>query len=338
MSDELAGLLRELADTAETPPPVSGADVRATAGRRRRRRRTTAAVAGGCVAAALAAFLTLNLTAQGTQQRPSPAASADPTFTPATPDATVDLSRRVLIVADRELPISAGTFETPTPTGLMTVTAKSSTKIVTGGTVGLDDAYEMKLPWVLELSPIEATATTDANPNGREGTDGAENGVEEGGDVGDGTRDTADTSAPTDPAAPRETGEASEAGEASEVGEAGEAGASKRADGSPTPTSTPPLTQTQTQTPDRPTVYIAALTYDEKAPGNYDTTPGWIGLRSADARWLYERLAKGAIVEFRGAAPTPEPTPTGTMTPAPALTAPTTDDDGPVAATPSAGS
>ncbi|UUU32491.1 L,D-transpeptidase [Streptomyces sp. CA-210063] len=288
MSDELTTRLRELAETAETSPPGSGADVRATAGRRRRRRRTTAATAGGCAAAALAAFLTLSVaSSHGTEDRREPAASATPTVdVSAAPDATVDLSRRTLTVAGRELPISSGTLKTPTPTGLMTVTAKSTDKIVTGETLGFGDGYEMKLPWVLELTPVEAS---DAGDEG--GSDvGEDGGAEDGADVGDERRGTATlpgtgaeraTTAPSEPAS-----------------------------GSPTRRVAGTV------------VYIAALTYDEKAPGTYDTTPGWIGLRTADARWLYERLRQGALVEIRGAPTTPEPRPTGT----PTVTPPTTDE------------
>lgn len=267
MSDELTTRLRELAETAATPPPGSGADVRATAGRRRRRRRTTAAAAGGCAAAALAAFLTVSVTSShGTEKRHSPAASATSTATSAAaPDATVDLSRRTLTVAGRELPISSGTLKTPTPTGLMTVTAKNTDEIVTSEMLGLGDAYEMKLPWVLELSPVGASDTGDGSDVGDERGTGAERA----------------TTAPSEPAG-----------------------------GSPTLPAA------------RGAVFIAALTYDEKAPGNYDATPGWIGLRTADARWLYERLRQGALVEIQGAPTTAEPTPDTT----PTATPPTTED------------
>ncbi|UUU23590.1 L,D-transpeptidase [Streptomyces sp. DSM 40750] len=285
MSDELTSRLRELAETAESPPPGSGADVRATAGRRRRRRRTTAATAGGCAAAALAAFLTLSVaSSHGTEHRRSPAASATPAATAAAaPDAKVDLSRRILTVAGRELPISSGTSKTPTPTGLMTVTAKNSDKLVTGETLGLGDAYEMKLTWVLELSPVEPSGT--GGEDGSDVGDAPGTGDEDGSDVGDerGTGGERATTAPSEPAS-----------------------------------------ESPTQRAARRVVYIAALTYEEKAPGNYDTTPGWIGLRTADARWLYERLRRGALVEIQGAPTTAEPTP--------AVTTPTTDD-GPVVPT-----
>jgi lipoprotein-anchoring transpeptidase ErfK/SrfK len=51
------------------------------------------------------------------------------------------------------------------------------------------------------------------------------------------------------------------------------------------------------------TTYLAALTYDDKAPGNYDTTGGWIGLRTADAQWLYGQLRKGSVVDVESSLP-----------------------------------
>lgn len=238
MSDELTVRLRELAGTAEAPPPGSGAEVRATAGRRRRRRRRrSAAVVGGCAAAGLAAVLTLNVASHGTEGHPSTAASPVPSAT-AGPDATVDLSRHVLTFAGRELPISAGTARNPTPTGLMTVTGKDSTVVFTGDTVGFDSGYDLKMAWVVTLSPVEASAP---------GEDGASR--------------------------------------------TGEATALSPAAGGP--------------------IRIAAIAHNEKAPGNQDTTTGWIGLRTTDARWLYERLPEGAVVDIRdaGAAPSRAATP-----------------------------
>ena len=60
----------------------------------------------------------------------------------------------------------------------------------------------------------------------------------------------------------------------------------------------------QLRTPQNRTNYIVAFTLDEKAPGNYDSTTGWIGLRRTDAEWLYRRLDRGAVVAVVGAAPT----------------------------------
>ncbi|MFE5137982.1 L,D-transpeptidase [Streptomyces fagopyri] len=48
---------------------------------------------------------------------------------------------------------------------------------------------------------------------------------------------------------------------------------------------------------DGTTNFVGALSADQKAPGNYDVTGGWIGLRPADAQWLYGQLDPGAVVE-----------------------------------------
>lgn len=209
MSDELASGLRELAQDAETPPSVSGAEIRLRAVRRRRRRFrwTAVTVAGACAAASLALVLALNLTGGDREDRPSPAASptAPPSSpSPAAPAATVDLSRRVLTVAGRELSISSGSVRYPTATGRLTVVAKDSARAL-GVFSG---KYVEKVAWVIDLR------------------------------AADGTKN-----------------------------------------------------------------FVAALINDEKAPGNYDVTTGWIGLRRTDAQWLYEKLALGAVIEIRGASP-----------------------------------
>ncbi|MFI5687266.1 L,D-transpeptidase [Streptomyces sp. NPDC051636] len=54
---------------------------------------------------------------------------------------------------------------------------------------------------------------------------------------------------------------------------------------------------------DGTSTYLAAMPYDEKAPGNYDITSGWIGLRFSDAEWLYGQLRPGAVVEIAGRSP-----------------------------------
>ncbi|MGW2640838.1 L,D-transpeptidase [Streptomyces sp. NPDC001348] len=59
--------------------------------------------------------------------------------------------------------------------------------------------------------------------------------------------------------------------------------------------------------------FIAAVPYDEKAPGKYDVTSGWIGLRLSDAKWLYGRLRTGAVVDVVNATAA-EPAPGGTPT------------------------
>ncbi|MGW7048891.1 L,D-transpeptidase [Streptomyces avermitilis] len=65
--------------------------------------------------------------------------------------------------------------------------------------------------------------------------------------------------------------------------------------------------------------YLGGLSSDEKAPGNYDTTRGWIGLRVPDAKWLYGRLAVGDTVNIEGTvstadSATPDPSGAGTAT------------------------
>lgn len=219
MSDELTSELRELAAEGETLPALSGAEIRGRAVRRRRRRRTALAVTGASAAAALALVVAVNLGGD-TDQRPSPAAS--PTGTPslpAVPDATVDLSRRVVSVAGRELPLSSGSAWTPTATGRMTVTGKEAVKLMPGSEVGLKGKYSLKVPWVIEFSASDGKAN-----------------------------------------------------------------------------------------------YIAALTYDDKAPGSYDRTSGWIGLRQTDAKWLYEQLRPGSVIEIEGIAPSSIPTGRATAT------------------------
>ncbi|WP_329533248.1 L,D-transpeptidase [Streptomyces sp. NBC_01450] len=216
MSDELASGLRELAQDAETPPSLSGAEIRLRAVRRRRFRRTAVTVAGACAAASLALVVALNLTGGDREDRPSPAASPTappstpaPTRTPAGPVATVDLARRVLTVAGRELPISSGSVRYPTATGRMTVVTKEEMK----AEPMFSGKYVEKVAWAIGLRAADGTTNV-----------------------------------------------------------------------------------------------IGALTSDEKAPGNYDVTSGWIGLRREDAQWLYEQLAPGAAIEIEGASATPTAT------------------------------
>ncbi|MFM9551306.1 MULTISPECIES: L,D-transpeptidase family protein [Streptomyces] len=314
MSDELTLRLRELAESAESLPPGSGAEVRATAGRRRRRRRTTAAVAGGCAAAGLAAVLTLNTVSHGTERDSALAASAPPSATAESPDATVDLSRRVLTVAGRELPISAGTAETPTPTGLMTVTAKADVKLVPGATVGFGDEYDGQLTWVLELTPVGTDATGATAATGGSAWTEATAGT-----AGTGTNAGADAFDPADPSAEPDRTEPTD-------GTTGGSDGTGPTDGTtdgPTDGTGPGerFSAVPTRPPGDSEVWIAALPlYElyERAPGTSDMTSGWIGLRTTDARWLYGRLPTGAIVEIRGTSPTPPtvvPTPTPSQTP-----------------------
>ncbi|MGP4043248.1 L,D-transpeptidase [Streptomyces sp. 2A115] len=211
---ELTIALHELAQDHETPVPVPGSEIRHRAVGRRRRRKVSLAAAGATVAAALALVATVAFTGgEGARSTPPAATYSAPTQpattapSPARVAATVDLSRRVLAVGDRTLPISSGAAATPTPTGLMTVTAKWEAGTVPGEPAGLKE-YDTKATWVMRLRA----------PNDR-------------------------------------------------------------------------------------TNYLLALTWDEKAPGNYDTTGGLIGLRSVDAKWLYGQLGPGSVVEVVGAAP-----------------------------------
>ncbi|MFF4487612.1 L,D-transpeptidase [Streptomyces sp. NPDC001544] len=64
---------------------------------------------------------------------------------------------------------------------------------------------------------------------------------------------------------------------------------------------------------DGATTFLAAIPNGTKAPGKYDTTSGWIGLRLSDAKWLYGRLRIGAVVDIvrtTAAEPAPGGTPT----------------------------
>ncbi|MFF3407165.1 hypothetical protein ACFYW8_13385 [Streptomyces sp. NPDC002742] len=215
MSHELTSELRELAAEGERPPTLTGAEIRGRAVRRRRRRRTAMAAAGASVAGALVLVVVVSL-GGGTHHDPPPAAS--PTVTPsppvATPDATIDLGRRVISVAGRELTLTSDSLTGYVPTLRSTVTVKEPTMMVSGKTVGFSGAYSFKASWAIELTA-----------------------------------------------------------------------------------------------PDGTTDYVGAITGDEK--GFYDAVHGWIGLREADAKWLYERLAPGSVVEIRpssGGPSSPDPT------------------------------
>ncbi|WP_181361446.1 L,D-transpeptidase [Streptomyces sp. A244] len=56
---------------------------------------------------------------------------------------------------------------------------------------------------------------------------------------------------------------------------------------------------------DGTTNYLVALTYNEQAPGERDVTHGWIGLRSADAKWCYQLLRPGDVVHIDRTGPAP---------------------------------
>ena len=201
MSDDrdLTTALRDVADAHQTPPQIPGTEIRRRAAWRRRRRH--GALAGAAVAAVVAAVVLGFTTGLGGGTGQHPAAAASDTTPSTRPAATVDLSRRLLTIAGRELPVSSGTAQYPTPTGLMTVTAKFPTKAMDSAALGLSTGYDLTLPWVVELR------TADGRTN-----------------------------------------------------------------------------------------YVVALTYDEKAPGKSDVTHGWIGLRTADAKWLYAKVKPGMVL------------------------------------------
>ncbi|WP_392965021.1 L,D-transpeptidase [Streptomyces sp. LN245] len=153
MSDELASALRELANEAERPPVLSGAEIRGRATGRRRRRRTALAAGGVCVAGALALVVVVGL--DGGAQRKSPSA-ASPTAVPslptASPDATIDLGRRVISVAGHRLTLHGDSLTGDTPTVRMTVTEKDASMRVSSETVGLGVGYFFEASWVVRLT------------------------------------------------------------------------------------------------------------------------------------------------------------------------------------------
>ncbi|WP_159074270.1 L,D-transpeptidase [Streptomyces dioscori] len=209
---ELTVALRELAQDHETPVAVPGAEIRRRAVRRRRRRKASLAAVTTAGAGALALILALVLTDGESTRSVPPAASYGVKTPPATARpspvvaaARVDLDRRELIAEGRTLPISVGSGKSPTPTGLMTVTAKYKATMVPGAVAGWNE-YSVKATWVMRL-----------------------------------------------------------------------------------------------RGPDDRTNYLLALSWDEKAPGNYDSTGGAIGMRTVDAMWLYKVLRPGAVVEVVGA-------------------------------------
>ncbi|MET8858101.1 hypothetical protein [Streptomyces sp. NPDC004579] len=153
MSDELTTALRELANEAERPPALTGAEIRGRATGRRRRRRTAAAAVGVSVAGALALVATLGPDG-GARHEPPPAAS--PTVAPSlpapAPDATIDLGKRVISVAGRHLTLHGDNLTGDGPAVRTTVTGKEVTMRVSGKTVGFDDGYSFMASWVVRLT------------------------------------------------------------------------------------------------------------------------------------------------------------------------------------------
>ncbi|WP_326786648.1 L,D-transpeptidase [Streptomyces sp. NBC_00151] len=153
MSDELTSALRELANEAERPPVLSGAEIRGRASGRRRRRRTALAAGGVCVAGVLALVVVVGLDG-GAQRKSPPAASptAVPSLPTASPDATIDLGRRVISVAGHRLTLHGDSLTGDTPTVRMTVTEKEAHLRVSSKTVGLDGGYSFEATWALRLT------------------------------------------------------------------------------------------------------------------------------------------------------------------------------------------
>ncbi|MEU9136307.1 L,D-transpeptidase [Streptomyces sp. NPDC048404] len=201
MSDELASALRELANEAARPPVLTGAEIRGRATGRRRRRRTALAAAGVSLAGTLA--LVVVGPDGGTRHEPSPAASPTvaPSLSAVSPDATIDLGKRVITLAGHRLTLHGDTLTGDTPTVRMTVTAKEADMRVSSETVGLDGGYFFEASWVVKLT----------GPDGR-------------------------------------------------------------------------------------TDYVGSLASDQ---GISDPDHGWIALDMADAKLLYDRLERGAVVEIR---------------------------------------
>lgn len=209
MSDDLTVGLREIAESAEQAPPLSGAGIRHLAQRRRRRRRTIAALGATAAAGAMALVLVLSLGGSGTGRQDMPATRPASTLVrqPA-PDAEVDLTSRLLKAGGRSMPVSSGFERTPTPTGRMTVISKVDVTNVSGAVVGRPVDLRYHVPWVIRLRADDGTTTA-----------------------------------------------------------------------------------------------VFGFATDETVPGVYDMTSGWIGLRTADAKWLYDRLRIGSVVDIEGRAP-----------------------------------
>ncbi|MFF3450737.1 L,D-transpeptidase [Streptomyces sp. NPDC002667] len=158
MSDELTSALRELADEAERPPELTGAEIRGRAAGRRRRRRTAWTAAGACVAGALALAALMSPGGTTRHQSPpaaSPTVSASPPVAP--PDATIDLGRRVISVAGHRLTLHSDSLPGSMPTVRTTVSAKETVRKISSRTVGFGGGYTFKASWVVELTAPDGT-------------------------------------------------------------------------------------------------------------------------------------------------------------------------------------
>ncbi|MFF7970688.1 hypothetical protein [Streptomyces sp. NPDC007905] len=142
MSDELSAVLHEFAAEHETPPILTGAEIRGRAVRRARRR--AAGTLGACAAAlAMVAFaLTLDSAQDGTRRQvptvppavPAPPAASAALSSPAVavPVAgTIDLGRRTLTVGVRVMPMLLGWDRNSALKGPLTVYKKHAVKVLT---------------------------------------------------------------------------------------------------------------------------------------------------------------------------------------------------------------
>ncbi|RKT02264.1 uncharacterized protein DUF4232 [Streptomyces sp. 3211.6] len=115
MADDLSSALRELADSAASPAPTTGADVRRRAVSRRRRRHS--ALAGGTVAlvAAIAFGLTTTLGGPKSHRHPAPPPAAA-SLTAPTADAASPAAPTASVPSSTEPSPTAPTLAGPTPT------------------------------------------------------------------------------------------------------------------------------------------------------------------------------------------------------------------------------
>ncbi|WP_210579611.1 L,D-transpeptidase [Streptomyces sp. GESEQ-4] len=132
-SAELSTALHEFAEERETPPALSGAEVRGRAVRRVRRRRAGTLAAGTAALALVAFALTLDRAGEENHRQVPAATPAVPSPPPATSrEATsvmptvgkVDLDRSTLAVGDRVMTITSSVAGSPKPVGPLTVYRK----------------------------------------------------------------------------------------------------------------------------------------------------------------------------------------------------------------------
>ncbi|MET8981372.1 hypothetical protein ABZX85_37825 [Streptomyces sp. NPDC004539] len=161
MSDELTRALHELASARETPPTVTGPEIRARA-TRRARRRTTVALSATAAAVALLAFGLIRATETPAPRDHSPAAPPaasavpTPTLSPsvvtALPSAgTIDLKANTLTVGDRVMKVVTG-FDQPLKlNGPLTIAQKPGAKTLTVSNGSDGTRYNAVLSAAVEL-------------------------------------------------------------------------------------------------------------------------------------------------------------------------------------------